>query len=182
MASYRDKLPSAGGGGAVIKSVQRGSAGILAGQTSTVVTVSQVDVSKSFIKIYSSATQVGTEYMNSVLPLAEITNSTTLTFSRSTGSVASQNVTVFWELVEFASGVSIQSGIANTSNAVLDVTISTIDPSKSMVFFSMKSGSGSQNITSAHVCLITNSNNVRFVAPAAPSASVTFNWQVISYV
>ena len=182
MASYRDKLPSAGGGGAVIKSVQRGVATILAGQTSAAVTVSQIDTSKSFVKIYSSATQVGTEYMYSVIPLAEITNSTTLTFSRNTGSVASQNVSVFWELVEFASGVSIQSGIANTSNAALDVTISTIDPSKSMVFFSMKSGSSSQNITSAHVCLISNSNSIRFVAPTTPSASVTFNWQVVSYV
>lgn len=182
MASYRSNLPVVSGGGAVVKSVQRGVATILAGQTSAAVTVSQIDTSKSFVKTYSSASQVGTEYMYSVMPLAVITDSVTLTFSRANGSVASQNLSIFWELVEFDHGVSIQSGIANTSNAVLDVTISTIDPSKSMVFFTMQTASGSQNITSAHVCLISKSNNIRFVAPATPSASVTFNWQVISYV
>ena len=182
MASYRDRLPVVGGGGAVIKSVQRGSATIVAGQISAVVTVSQIDVSKSFIKIYLNASQVGTEYMYNVTPLAEITDSVTLTFSRVSGSVASPSVNIYWELVEFDLGVSIQRGMASTSNDTLDVTISTIDPSKSMVFFSMKSRSSSQNITSAHVCFISNSNSIRFLAPIAPSAPVDFNWQVISYV
>ena len=182
MASYRDRLPVVGGGGAVVKSVQRGATTILAGQTYAAVAVSQIDTSKSFVKIYSSASQVGTEYMYSVLPLAAITNSTTLTFTRDNSTVAAQNLLIVWELVEFDHGVSIQSGTANTSNPVLDITISTIDPSKSMVFFSTNSSSGSQNITSAHVCLISNSNSIRFVAPTAPSSSSTFNWQVVSYV
>lgn len=182
MASYRDKLPSAGGGGAVIKSVQRGATAILAGQTSSVVTVSQVDVSKSFIKIYSSASPVGTEYMYSVMPMADITNSTTLTFSRSSGAVASQNVNVYWEVVEFESGVSVQKGAASTSNISFDVTISPIDTSRSFLVFSASSTSSSQNLSSAHAALIVNSSTVKFIASAAPTAATTFNWQVISYV
>ena len=85
--------------GSGVKSVQRGSLAMPGNDPSVDVTVSAVNVSKSFLK-HSQSTVCTLNYLSHSLFEGEIVNSTTIRFSRIDTSIC-DGATIDWELIEF---------------------------------------------------------------------------------
>src|SRR6185369_3776685 len=89
---------------AQLDSVQSGTATIADTTSSTTVTISSVDTTKSFLVFEVSLNLV--DPVNAQIS-GQLTNATTLTFARAGTSGA---VTIKWYVAEFTSGVSVQRG------------------------------------------------------------------------
>lgn len=83
------------GGGGGIKSIQRGNNNITPTNNSATVTITAVDITKSFV----SATGTSGETAAYGMPRAYLTDSTTLTLARNN---TSNTATVSWEVIEYA--------------------------------------------------------------------------------
>lgn len=140
------------------------------------VTITGVDTSKCFVLV-SQAANSNSGCFNQVR--GYMINGTTLRVQRGTANAA-YVAYVAWQVIEFASGVSIQSGQLTTSAASHDVTISTVDLTKSFVVFSLSTGSSIDNITaySWRVSLST-ATNINFYRPSDTTVCV-IQWYVIT--
>ncbi len=123
------------GGGAVIKSVQRGYAVIPSTGTSVDMSLNPVDRSKTIVNIsYETRADRG----GAVLPRAQLTADNVLTIDR--GLSDTYNVTVVFEVIEFEN-VKVQSGTTIIYNgaSTSSPSINTVDLAKSILFFSYTS-------------------------------------------
>lgn len=165
-----------GGGGKNIKSLQRGSHTMTA--TSNNITINSVDISKSIVKIsIKSNSATGNERVSFVL--ARLANSTTLTLEIDLFSAGIMPV-VEWEVIEFNNVKSLQRGTFTFSATSTNVTITSVDTTKSVIFFShtcqIASGFPGRSIMSGK---ISNATTLNFAQVQADSKSV--HWQVIEF-
>lgn len=181
MASYRDKLPATSSGGAAIKSVQRGSGTIALGESTTTITISSIDTTKSYVKVVYNPSYTGTETHDNVNTSIRITSSTQITVQRFSSSAA-QSVNFNWELVEFTSGVTVQSGLTSTNSLSVGAVISSVDTSKTQLFYSFSGGGNSAILSNIYRGAITSSTAITFNIPNALTDSTTIRWQVVTYV
>ena len=154
------------GGGAAIKSIQRGTT--LTKVASTPVTVSAVDVSRSVVRLTDAMlTSTGTGNWSNLY--VELTNSTTVTVYNTTGHTYSVEGSAPWELVEYAPPIK---SIQNVSRSMLsvavegyqDVAISAVDPAKSIVEYRGITGVGMSSKASAVykiTAALTSATNLR---------------------
>lgn len=159
---------------------QTGSVTISGGSTSSgaVAIPIEVDMSKSFLVFSSSVSNASpTNFQIG----GEITNSTTLTFSR-TGTGGA--VTIKWQIFEFESGVFVQHGsqtsVARATN--VDVSINCVDLSKSFVLLTgRKSGTtlGSDDGVTGN--LIDQETLRLFITGPAGGNYEEVYWQVVEY-
>ena len=121
-----------------IKSIQRGSVSLTA--ASQTVTIAAVDTTKAIVRItyFNSAGQQA----RGDLIQATLTNATTITLALNYYSVA---ITVEWEVIEFNNVKSLQTGVLSGNAPPQTVTIASINPLKSMLFFSFNTNSSSSN-------------------------------------
>ena len=181
MASYRAKLPVVSSGGAVIKSVQRGKTIIPANQTTVNVTITGVDLTKSFVTCEVTTQYTGTEEESKTTASVHLVSSTQISVRRVISSTT-QQVYVTWQVVEFVSGVSVQRGFTSTVVDNETVAISEVDVSKSFLMSSIRY-SGSTGILSLKwTGAITSSTSVTFSAPTTIGGTANIHWEVISYV
>lgn len=181
MASYRAKLPVVSSGGAVIKSVQRGQTIILENQTTVDVTITGVDLTKSFVTCEVTAQYTGTEEVGQTTASVHLVSSTKISVRRVTSSTT-QQVYVTWQVVEFVSGVSVQRGFTSTASANETVTISAVDVSKSFLMSSIRYGGNTGILSLKWTGAITSSTSVTYSAPTTIGAIANIHWEVISYV
>lgn len=161
-----------GAGGSNIKSIQRGSVTMTAkGQT---ITISPVDTTKAIVRInyFYGSSQIG-----GCLISAELTNSTTITLNQG-GSLSYQ--VVEWEVIEFNNIKSLQRGIATTTTASSDITISSVDTLKSIIFYSHQSTSTSTTLLGNAIRVFLLSNTKLQVAQREAINLSTY-WQVIEF-
>jgi hypothetical protein len=118
-------------GGSNIKSKQSGKV-LMNGGTKTV-TISAVDLTKAIVRITYAPSSQSNPSANAVTVSGELTNATTITF---TLNQTINNITVLWEVIEFNNVKSLQSGNWNNSLASSTLTVSSVNPSKSMLFYS----------------------------------------------
>ena len=131
----------AGGGGGVIKSVQRGIHNIGASAQETLITINEVDPENTVAYMTEWASWnsdgVGSTYMQAgIKPYVELTDSTTLSIKRTITS-ADTNTYVPYEVVEFDNVKKIQKGVVEfreNSEQLLDVPVEEVDPNKTMLF------------------------------------------------
>ena len=89
------RLPSSS---SVIKSVQRGTASIADTATTTNVTITAVDMSKTMCNITFYCSTANNE--PTMMPWVRLTSTTNLELKRNTGT-AGQTVYVSWEVIEY---------------------------------------------------------------------------------
>lgn len=142
------------GGGSNFKSIQRGDAQ-LNGVSSKVVTIANVDLTKSII-ILDIVSHGALDYSASVKGV--LTNPTTLTLSRATATGVA-NLT--WTVIEFNNVKSLQSGLATLSaNGLNTVAIASVDVNKSLAFNSCDSNNSSTASNLDTTCNLTNSTTL----------------------
>jgi hypothetical protein len=162
--------------GSKIKSIQRGAQAFAVADTSKNVTIGNVDIAKSvaILKVNLSPTSFAAEFYFT----ENLSSATNLTISRQLG--ANSNPTVYWEVVEFDSSVSIQKGTKSipTSTAFVDVPISTVNLNKVLVFvsFSVSSASGSPSTVTYE---LTSPTNLRLRVGSNPFGTYSVRWAIV---
>lgn len=179
MASYRNNLPTAGGG-AVIKYVQRGSVTIDSNLTSASVTIPTIDPMKSVLMMSFTASS-GSNDFNSSICSCRISSPTKLTFYRQ--AALSQQLLIEWQVIEYDSGVSVQRGTLSGTGVSFTAPLSPVDITKSyVVAYNSPSGSISAFIIKTQVnSRIASASSLVFTRTADLGA-VNIDWQVVSYV
>lgn len=160
------------GGGAAIKSIQRGTISSTAYPATA--TVTSVDTTRSIIRITDL---VAGEYGIYYSARVELTNSTTVSMFNAAGmALVGSAVTAGWELVEYAVPIkSIQQvAVTMASKAqgnLVDTAITAVDLSKSTVEFRGYSGGGENNEANTTGRMLrgylTSSTNLRVVNRAS---------------
>jgi hypothetical protein len=167
MGSFRT-----GGGGARIKSIQRGIfvATWSIAQTVKTVTISAVDTAKTMEKItgvFATNTNWGEQAFR-----VELINPTTLQFTR-TASSSSVVAEIAWEIVEYYNVKSKQSGV-KSSTATDTQTITSVNLSKSIYSVS----SSTSSATNSGASYLQNATTIAF---RTDGSTTLFAWQVLEF-
>lgn len=180
MASYRDRLPVSGGGGAVIKSVQRGSVTLVDGNYTSVV-INAVNMSSSIVLISFSAGQfLSTDKPSYTVCTARLESATLLTFRRRDSSP--QKILVSWQVIEYESGVYVQRGTILKSGVSFSTSISPVDASKSYTVHTSAPNGTYDNAVQAQVYGgLSSSTGITF-SRYTDFGPISIDWQVVSYV
>lgn len=180
MASYRDRLPVVGGGGAVIKSVQRGSAALVTGASTSVV-INAVDMSSSIVLIsFSAGSGQTTDTPSSAVCSARLASEASIFIYRQISSP--QPVYVSWEVVEYESGVSVQRGTIGKSGTSFTTTVSPVDMLKSYSIHTSSPYNSSAVAVRARVYGGLSSSTGLTFSRSTDFGSISIDWQVVSYV
>lgn len=144
--------------------------------TSTIVSITTVDMSKSFVMCYFTASS--SQIRN--VPTCQLTASNQVTIAKGGGSV-SLNVRHY--VMEFASGISVQRGSSNliTTANTGNVTLSTaVDLSKSFVIaYARTSTTGTTNDEQRLIkAKLTSPTNLQFTRSES-GAALDIEWQVV---
>lgn len=175
------------GGGAAIKSIQRGTTTPTA--VSTAVTISAVDVSRSVVR----ARDIRLAFVSTLFSqlYVALTDNTTLTVFELGYPNASEG-TLSWEVVEYAAPVKSIQHVSRTMFSVAvdgyqDAAISAVDPAKSIVEFRGLYGQINGG-RSAATCVITgaltSSTNLRVFnrgAATTPASSPTAHFTIVEF-
>lgn len=169
-------------GGAKLKSVQYGTVTLSSVHRDVVVSISSsVNVAKSII-IYRATAR----YDYNTFIRGEFVGDTQIKFVNLLDYDARCDVTVDWFVVEFESGINIQSGYASyiADTNVTDVTISSVDVSKSFVLVHPYASSTVADFNRVHTrAILTSSTNLRLTQQSASSSGIRPGcyWVVLSF-
>ena len=160
------------GGGAAIKSVQRGTISSTAYPATA--TVTAVDTTRSVIRITDLVAGLYGVYYSARV---ELTNSTTVSMLNAAGgALIGAAVTAGWELVEYAVPIKSIQQVAVTMASkdqgnLVNTVITAIDLSKTIVEFRGYSGGGENNEANITGLMLrgylTSSTNLRVVNRAS---------------
>lgn len=179
MSIVVNNLPQGGGGG-VIKSIQRGIAK-LDSVSSIDVTINEVDTTSSIVVIKGLTSFYGGNYrIFETIHSIELIDSTTIRIQR--GSVDG-DCDVVWEVIEFDNVKSLQKGTVSglTVGVDNDITINSVDVNKTMVFTSFRNSLGTSN--SYELLQATYLKNATTLTTKGVTGvdTATVNWQVIEF-
>ena len=163
---------------AALKTIQKGSTTITAGNTSTTATITSIDTSKSFLQVSVSCDNNDKSQKNA-LCRAWISSATQLTFSRNGNEY---NLTIRWQVVEFTSGVVVQRGAESNIQGTRNVTITAVTLAKSWVSQTQENYNsyGLQWIDSLS-CDLTTTTNLALVNTNTSTYAQTVRWEVVQY-
>ena len=161
---------------ALASNTQSGTATIASGGTSTTANITAVDMNTSFLVFSTTVNDVRSDNMQ---VSGQLTNSTTVTFTRiGTGATA---VPINWSVVEYTSGVSVQRGsFTNAMNPTENVTISSVDLTKSIPIVSYRVGGGTWGSNDYIKAKLTTSTNLELQL-VQESAAAIVEWQVVEF-
>lgn len=170
-------IPKPDGGGSNIKSIQRGTASFTGSETSITVTlVTPIDTNKSLA--YALVVAENTSYTDCVD--VDITNGTTLTFTRTAANTAVQTVT--WRVEEYNNVKSMQSGTFIPVNASDNVTITAVNMDKAILAVSWKT---TANFAGSvyYLCRysLTSSTNINFVEYNSVQTTFRLRWRLLEF-
>lgn len=161
---------------ASLKDIECGTATIASSASSTTATVSITDTSKAFL-VYSYH---GDDGPQRGLVGGTITNGTTLTFSR--GGSPTFSIPIKYCVVEFNSGVSVQRGSTLIDADPKNVTITSVNTSKSFLILNGQASAGTTLFSGNTFILgrLSSSTNLE-LDPNSQDASWTSYWEVVEW-
>jgi hypothetical protein len=122
---------------------------------------------------------------NKVQFRGEITNTTTLTFTR---DASGDEITINWQVIEFTSGVTVQRGVVNGDgvNSEFNVTISAIVLAQTFCTVGHETDGSSVGDDDFISCNLTSTTNLRLSADEGATPKILTNqkfmsWQVIEF-
>lgn len=155
--------------------VQGGTATIAAGSSTTTVSINPVNLGQSILWFQASHNQPAP---NNGSISGQMTNSTTLTFSRvgTTGAV-----TIQWYVTQFSSGVLVQRGTTvKTGTPTMNVPINPVDLTKTFVLISDLHSGGTYNASTFTRARLTSSTNLELSVLGTTTTSPDIvEWQVV---
>jgi len=166
--------------GAKNYTIQTGTLTISAIQTSNTAIITNAPLSKSVLEFtYSSDSIVGEPRINFVN--GEITNNTTLTFSRNTSGAI---ITIRWFVWtgNAATNINVQRGsvdIGSGGALPKNVTISAVVLAKTFPIISFTSGGGSPGTDDVIKATITSTTNLELDMGAVATNARIVKWQII---
>lgn len=173
------------GGGSNIKSIQRGEFQLSSPQSQSI-TISAIDTTKSILKFTVSYPNSGQSSMQPQYSAfrGEITNSTTISFTRGVNTSAAY-VVISWEVIEFNNVKSLQSGnLSYSTNAAESiVTVNSINTSKALLFFSFSTNNSDNDASGALLKgRIISNTSIGFVQNCLTGGrSVAISWRLIEF-
>ena len=162
---------------AAIESVQHGIVSVPVNGQPPVQVISAIDLSRSVIIMHgvkSSASNIGEQALS-----AKFGINTEVVINRQVSGYA---MTASYTVIEFAPGVNIQSGYTTPSIATtsFDITISSVDISKSILLFSYFTGAESFSLGSLMGYLL-NPTTLRFERTGTTSRSFGITYFVVEF-
>ncbi len=142
---------------------------------SVTVTIEAVCMTQSFLVFSSTAddTDPGDFQVG-----GQITNSTTLTFTRFNNSTA--QISIKWQVFEFEGNVSVQRGITILTASPTNVPITAVDLTKSFVIATMSNDGTTLDVNDSFTPNLTTSTNLQLSA-ATGNVNFAIYWQVVEY-
>ena len=173
-------LTGQGGGLNTIKTIQKGSLDSLQITSSGYsIPISTVDLTKSIVRlVYGSSGQTDAV----TLFRAEITTPSEIKIYRASAT-GFTGVNIYWEVIEFNNVKSLQKGTTaatTTNNTNNNVTISSVDALKTIIFDSYTCVSTSSLNQQVKGAALTNSTTIALVKNDTSGLS-THHWQVIEF-
>jgi len=159
---------------AVLQSVQSGTAVISDGNASSSVTISSVDLSKSFL-VFSVRHNVASPAGGHIS--GQLTSSTNIDFLR-VGT--NTDVTVEWTVVQFASGVTVQRGSELLDVTTKNATLTSTDLARSFPIISHRIGGTTVSDDDFARARLTSTTNLELSA-YGPRPDSVVEWQVVEY-
>lgn len=164
-----------GGGGSSIQSIQSGTA-ILTAQTLDVA-ITAVDLTKSVLIMSIKTTTAGNTRESSLLIRGKLTSATNINFAMDAAFV--EQITVKWQVVTFNNVKSLQRGDLALSLTNQNVTISAVDPLKTLLFFNYNSTTATSFVSGNLVAgSIANATTLNFLQSGSTK---NLHWQVIEF-
>lgn len=166
-----------------IKSVQSGDASIAAGYQILQTTISAVNTSNSVVIIQNAGNETQTSVQH-LCVLGELINSTTLSLVR-VGTSGEAKVT--WTVIEFENLKSLQTGTLQTTGgpgSFQTASITTVVPSKTMVFASFKTvdlGTFATLGAGAIRARLWDESSVSVAREVGGFGTVTVRWYVVEF-
>jgi len=125
-------LAGQGGSGSNIKSIQRGNGNIGLYNLSITINISSVDLTKSVVLVNSTSSIL---FPAGNLLKASFVSATQIKLELPATATGTADVTFSWQVIEFNNVKTLQSGTVSIGSSQTQ-TISSVDTSKSVVFFS----------------------------------------------
>jgi hypothetical protein len=162
-------------GGSNIKSIQRGYARI--DNTSYPITISPVDTTKAIVRIkVTNYTETNSQIRNNLTSI-ELTNSTTVTLKK---NATGNTFDIYWEVIEFNNVKNIQSGVKEITASVDNITVSSVDTTKCVLFYSYTSNNTATESISHLVAIGITSNTLLHILQY-PSTEKLIQWYLIEF-
>lgn len=164
-------------GGGNIKSIQRGVYTSATAATSYDLDITPVDTTKSVILISCTTASIPSA-PDRVYCTAEFVDSNTIRFKKEDPA---DGITVSWQVIEFQNIKSMQTGeyTLTTDNTEVTVSITSVDTSKSLVFFSTRTPSNVNNINSYLYVRLSASNSLAISGEGTETRYV--RWWVVEF-
>ncbi|RUS42268.1 hypothetical protein [Cohnella sp. AR92] len=160
--------------GGMIKSIQSGSTVIAASSTTTTITVSPVNP-KNSILMFTFTPSSGVNY--TAYASCKIVDATTITFNRYTASA--QGVSISWQLIEFSSVKSSQTGSFSSGIGTTVIPISTVNPNKAIFFVSFSTSSNASTSMNELMRYDLSASSITATSPSGMAR--TFEFQVLEF-
>lgn len=125
------------GASSLVRSVQRGVITLAINTTSGTATIAAVDTANSVLVFLMNSTNYNNTEWRYQMGRMALTNSTTITLSRTATALVGDSIAGSWELIEFHPGVikSIQRGTVTVDGSATDTaTITAVNPAKSQTY------------------------------------------------
>lgn len=167
-------------------SVQRGLTTIGSGSASATASISSVNTATSFLVMSrrADASAGGDESVFQVR--GELTNSTTLTFTR-LNATTTWSVDIAWEVVSMSDGTSVQKGTTSTpttSTTTLNAAISAINTSRTVPLISVSGGVSGRTDTlgsTSFTAAFSSTTNLQLQRLLDRNANATVAWFVVQF-
>ena len=173
-------VPAAQVHAAVVQQVQSGTLTISGATSTTPVTISSIDTTKSVLifQTRSNSTEAGTSEVR-----GRLASSTSIEFVRVTDNTPAAAVDIQWYLATFASGVFVQRGETTQSGTTTNVAITSVTSmSQAFVLYSKTpvSSDGSWGGDDAVAGELTSATQLTFRANTL-NAGHNIAWQVVQF-
>ena len=125
--------------------VQKGSAALTGTATSTTATLgTAVNTARTFVLVSLRTPSATTANIGARLVRARLTNPTTITIDRSISGAPDDVTEINWQAVELKDGTAVQSGSEAfaSGTGTRNVTITSVDTTKTVAFGAYQSGGG----------------------------------------
>ncbi|HID93308.1 MAG TPA: hypothetical protein EYP60_04340 [bacterium (Candidatus Stahlbacteria)] len=158
-----------------VESRQSGSVQMNLTDTTKNVTITSVNLTKSIVIIQMGGAGAAIYTASTYCARAKLTSSTNLQINR---NMANPALDIYWQVIEFSSGVSIQQGTASLSSSSVNVTVTSTDLNKS---WSLCTAEGNFSVTHTDSLvehMLTTSTNLNLQTSGSGSGHQA-DWQVI---
>lgn len=158
-------------GNIFLNRIEKGSATIAGGSSSTTISIAPVDRDSSFL-VFSVSTI--SNAIGDGLIQGRFTNDSTLTFARDGNG---SDVNINYQILYFREGVYVQHGNNTINSASQNIAINAVDLSKSFVIFSFQNNGSTYGEDDGVVADLTTSTNLQIRGVNALTDDLS--WQVI---